>query len=165
MSVKAGDAAARAASAAALGIEGNQHRRSVIALHQTRGNDADNPGMPLGRREDDAPARLGSRVAFNGSYGLVLNVALDSLSRTVVVVQSRGKLTRTVAGTRGQEFHRTRGIIEPAAGVEARRQAETDAPGGHVVDAAHALQRHEPGGRRSQELPQPVFDEDAVFLQ
>ena len=123
----------RAAGARALvAVERDQDGRAVVALGDAGGDDPDHARVPaLGG--EHVRGRAGRALLGQQRLGLEADARLDVAALGVDRVELGGDLAGALAVGGQQELEPGVGAVEPAGGVEPRREAEADRA---LVDAA-----------------------------
>ena len=146
------DRAARSRARPAVGVEGDHHRRAVVALGDPRRDDPDHAWMPVRSGE-----HVGRQVTLLGDLGLGLEAdpRLDVAPLGVVAVQLRRDRLRAVRVVGEQQLERDVRAVQPSRGVDPRRETKRQ-----VVlvdlerrDPRHGHQRPQPGVRGGRRAP------------
>ncbi len=121
---------------AALAIQGNQHRRTMIALDEAAGDDADDAGMPAGSGEDEgifAPLPF-----FHLSDRFGEDLLFHPLPLAVKTVEQAGQLLGPRPITGEQKLDAEVGILQAAGGIETGGETESDIATGDLTDTSHS---------------------------
>ena len=155
----------RAPRAGALvAVERDQHRRAVVALGDPRRDDPDHARDASRRRRARTRARPAA-LAATWRLGLEEDPRLDVAALVVdgVELGRDGAGALDVAGQ--QQLEARVGAVQPAGGVDPRREPEADRAGVDParVDARDLHQRLQPRLARRGERAQPLAHEPAVL--
>jgi hypothetical protein len=154
------DAAARAFGRAVLLLE--QHDRASVPFQDLGGDDPEHPGVPGGVRQNDRRRDLPRRRedGFHGDD----DPLLLPLPQRVVLVQLPGKAPGIVPGFRHEDPGAARRVSDPAGGVQARPDPETEIRlrRNGVRHARGLEQRFDSRAGRLADLPEPLPDEEPV---
>ena len=118
--------AARAAPRRLVRRAAQQNRRLVVRLHQPRRDNADNPRMPVGIRQNDRIEVQQNRLPLQHVKRRLRDLAGQQPPFVVQPLHLRGKLPRTHRVIRRQQLHRRRRIIQPAQRVHTRPDLKSD---------------------------------------
>ena len=164
--VEAGNAAARAAPAP-LAVERDDHDRAVVALDQARGDDADDAGVPALAGQDQ-PRRLaqmiGQLTPRRLGGGVDLALGRDAARSSPASAPPRSPRPAP-SSSRQHQLDPGIGPVEPAGGVDPRRQPERQIalvePSRLAFRGRH--QRPQPNPARPPHLRQPAPDQRPVL--
>ena len=157
-----------AAALAAPAVQRDQDDRAAVPLDQARCDDADHALVPaLARGHEDAIAALERSAA--GDLGCrrtqdrILHLLTFAIARLDLLGQGPGLGERR----REQEVEREPRIAEPAGGVDARREPESEVGPAHArgVDAGARHERAQAGAVGLGEAAQAAPDERAVLIR
>ncbi len=134
---------------AAVGAQPDHDRRAPVELDHARGDDADDARMPPLAGDDD-PGRLAELVweLGEGSLGSGERLALGEATLAVGAVELLRDALRPLRIAGQHELDPGVGAVEPARGVDPRRQAEGEVALVQALDLA-------PGGRDQRPQPDP----------
>ena len=160
MQVERADAASGAA--ARVAVERDDHARPVVALDHPRGHDPDHARVPPLPGEH-VRGRLG--VLGTGGLGLEQDARLGVLALAVEEVELVGDVGRATLVVGQHELEGGIGPLEPAGGVQARREPEPERVLGRGtrLDAGDLHQRPQPRLRGARQRGQALAHEAAVL--
>ena len=125
MQVETGDTPARSAAEFARLIPADEERGTPVALHEPRGHDADDAGMPRVGAEDDGGVGWLERLLHNLD-GLVENQLIHLLAPRVDRLELARECGRFLRVFGEQEPQAVVRVADPAYSIETGRENEAD---------------------------------------
>src|ERR1035437_529855 len=113
---------------------GEDERRTPIALHNTRGANADHAAMPAFALQHQAVSLSHLGRGFNFALNFVQDALLFLLPVAVELIEPNGYLRRFGCILLGEQLDDVLGHVHAAGGVQARRYAEGDVAGAQRCD-------------------------------